>query len=76
MIAINVLDGTSGNDLLVVENRKKVARHFVTSMEAKGSSAPTLGDSQLASLISGVTADSTATSACQSLTGLIGSTVR
>ena len=76
VIAINVLDGTSGNDLLVVENRKKVARHFVTSMEAKGSSAPTLGDSQLASLISGVTADSTATSACQSLTGLIGSTVR
>ena len=68
-IAINILDGTSGGDTAVLENRKKVARHFVTKMELKGSGAPVLSDVALANLLAGVTADNTsANSACQTLT--------
>ena len=71
-IAINILDGTAGSDASVLANRTAVARHFVTKMEAKGSSAPAISDVTLANLISSVTASSsTADSACQTLTGLI-----
>ena len=71
-IAITILDGTAGSDITVLENRKKVARHFVTKMEAKGASAPVLSDSSLANLMATVSADTaSANTACQTLTGWI-----
>ena len=35
-IAIHVFDGRQGGDRAVVDNRKKVARHFVTRFEELG----------------------------------------
>ena len=71
-IAINIMDGTSGSDATVLENRRKVARHYVTRMEAKGASAPAISDVALANLLATVQATTTSTNtACTTLTGWI-----
>ena len=71
-IAINILDGTAGNDATVLENRRKVTRHFITKMEAKGAIAPWISDVDLANLLATVQADATSTNAaCTTLTGWI-----
>ena len=54
-IAIHIFDGRLGRDRLVVDNRRKVARHFVTRFEELGSAAPTLNDAYvMARLVSAV----------------------
>jgi hypothetical protein len=69
-IAVNILDGTAGVDAIVLESRMKVARHYVTQMEAKGPSAPVISDVRLADLLSWVRADSV-DAACMTLTDWI-----
>ena len=65
-IAIHIFDGRLGTDQLVVENRRKVARHFVTRFEELGSAAPVLNDGNvLAALLADVRMDAaTAQAGC------------
>ena len=57
-IAIHIFDGRQGSDSAVVDNRKKVVRHFVTRFEELGSAAPTVDDGDaLARLLSAVNGD-------------------
>lgn len=63
-IAIHILDGRLGRDRLVLDNRHKVARHFVTRFEELGSAAPVVNDGNaLARLVSEVGADEASTTA-------------
>ena len=63
-IAIHILDGRLGHDRLVLDNRHKVARHFVTRFEELGSAAPVVNDGNaLARLVSEVGADEASTTA-------------
>jgi hypothetical protein len=63
-IAIHILDGRLGRDRLVLDNRHKVARHFVTRFEELGSAAPVVNDGNaLARLVSDVGADEASTTA-------------
>ncbi|WP_245606844.1 choice-of-anchor U domain-containing protein [Simplicispira psychrophila] len=63
-IAMNILDGTEGSDRLVLDNRQKVARYFVTRAEELGRAAPDIHDGNvLAGLVSDVGSDATSASA-------------
>lgn len=63
-IAIHILDGRLGSDRAVLDNRHKVARHFVTRFEELGSAAPVVNDGNaLARLVSEVGADEASTTA-------------
>ncbi len=73
-IAMGIHDGTEGEDIAVLENRKAVARHFVTRMEALGANAPNITDGNLlADAISNTRGDAASRErACMSLDDLIG----
>jgi len=66
-IALNILDGTGGDDQVVLDNRRRVARYFAFITERRASS---LDDGQLATLMANVTANyASANDACNTLSG-------
>lgn len=72
-IAISIMDGTEGSDAAILDNRKTVARHFITRMEALGAAAPAITDgSLLADLMAATDGDSaSAAAACERMDELI-----
>jgi len=75
-IALTVLDGARVNpgnaDALSVENRKKVARHYITKVEPLGSDIGLMEPANLSSLIAAIDAsEASADAACIQLDSLL-----
>ena len=72
-IAISIMDGTEGGDTAILDNRKTVARHFITRMEALGAAAPAITDGSLLADLMAATDGSAASreNACAQVNTLI-----
>jgi len=70
-IAITLLDGAKDNDVITLDNRRKVARHYFAKMEAKGGK-DFISETQMAQLLTDVKQNSdTANAVCRRFTELI-----
>lgn len=72
-IAISIMDGTEGDDVAILNNRKSVARHFITRMESLGAAAPQITDGDLlANLMAAINASAASReNACAQVNALI-----
>lgn len=72
-IAISIMDGTEGSDVATLDNRKTVARHFISRMEALGAAAPAITDGSLLADLMAATDGSAASreNACAQVNTLI-----
>ena len=70
--SLNILFGVQNEDVTIVNNRKNVAKYYVSELEEQNATSLEPSGDTLASLIAGVTVDTaTATSACASIDTLI-----
>jgi len=64
-ISLVILDNTSGGDVLIIESRKTVARHYVTAVE--NGTIKDLAEAPLSNILNGVENPATANRACSRL---------
>jgi|GEM_PF-959359 len=71
-IALEILDGAQNSDAAVMENRRKVSRHYIVRARAKARDP--LSPQEMAQILATVTASpATADAACQQFTNLVNS---
>jgi len=68
-ISLVILDNTSGGDVDIIESRKDVARHYVTTVENR--QVKDMGEKDMARIFDGVQNAANADDACKRLNGIL-----